>query len=160
MICAHSVAQIVRCAALFSFADHLAAGPATAEAVARVEGLDADATFRLMRACAAYGLMGYDKDRGFSATPLLATPRYVQRKMAGFVERHLFVRCGHGAGRSRPLGSASGIAIMSRCTTCATYHNRMLTYRQIDLGGIARRVDVGQDDLDQHHPTTNRNPTC
>ena len=40
MICAHSVAQIVRCAALFSFADHLAAGPATAEAVARVEGLD------------------------------------------------------------------------------------------------------------------------
>src|SRR3981081_1978973 len=75
MICAHSVAQIVRCAALFSFADHLAAGPATAEAVARVEGLDADATFRLMRACAAYGLMGYDKDRGFSATPLLATLR-------------------------------------------------------------------------------------
>jgi hypothetical protein len=46
---------IVRCAALFSFADHLAAGPATAEAVARVEGLDMDATFRLMRACAAYG---------------------------------------------------------------------------------------------------------
>jgi hypothetical protein len=28
----------------------------------------------------------------------------------------------------RPRG-ASGIAIMSRCTTCATYHNRMLTYR-------------------------------
>src|SRR3979411_878505 len=75
MICAHSVAQIVIGAALFSFADHLAAGPATAEAVARVEGLDADATFRLMRACAAYGLMGYDKDRGFSATPLLATLR-------------------------------------------------------------------------------------
>ena len=75
MICAHSVAQIVRCAALFSFADHLAAGPATAEAVARVEGLDVDATFRLMRACAAYGLMSYDKDRGFSATPLLATLR-------------------------------------------------------------------------------------
>jgi hypothetical protein len=50
LICAHSVAQIVRCAALFSFADHLAAGPATAEAVARVEGLDVGATFRLMRA--------------------------------------------------------------------------------------------------------------
>src|SRR3979411_3536651 len=75
MICAHSVAQIVRCAALFSFADHLAAGPATAEAVARVEGLDVDATFRLMRACAAFGLMNYDKDRGFSATALLATLR-------------------------------------------------------------------------------------
>src|SRR5258708_27718341 len=75
MICAHSMAQIVRCAALFSFADHLAAGPATAEAVARVEGLDVNATFRLMRACAAYGLMSYDKNQGFSATPLLATLR-------------------------------------------------------------------------------------
>src|SRR4030081_1009042 len=75
MICAHSVAQIVRCAALFSFVDHLAAGPATADAVARVEGLNVDATFRLMRARAAYGLMRYDKERGFSATPLLATLR-------------------------------------------------------------------------------------
>src|SRR3981081_3014629 len=75
MICAHSVAQIVRCAALFSFADHLAAGPAIAEAVARVEGLDMDVTLRLMRARAAYGLVRYDQDRGFSATPLLATLR-------------------------------------------------------------------------------------
>src|SRR3981081_3128888 len=75
MICADSVAGIVRCAALFSFADHLAAGPATAEAVAGVEGLDADATFRLMRACAAYGLMSYDKDRGFSAPPPFAPLR-------------------------------------------------------------------------------------
>jgi hypothetical protein len=65
----------VRCAALFSFVDHLAAGPATADAVARVEGLNVDATFRLMRACAGYGLMRYDKERGFSATPLLATLR-------------------------------------------------------------------------------------
>jgi hypothetical protein len=75
MICAHSMAQIARCAALFSFGNHLAAGPATAEAVAHVEGLDMDATFRLTRACAAYGLMIYDKDRGFSATPLLPTLR-------------------------------------------------------------------------------------
>ena len=28
-----------------------------------------------MRACAAYGLMTYDKDRGFSATSILATLR-------------------------------------------------------------------------------------
>src|SRR5258706_9868853 len=75
MICAQSVAKIVRWAALSSCAGHLAAAPATAEAVARVEGLDVNATFRLMRACAAYGLMSYDKDRGFSATPLLATLR-------------------------------------------------------------------------------------
>src|SRR5258708_20165997 len=75
MICAHSVAQIVRCAALFSLADHLAAGPATAEAVARVEGLDVDATFRLMRACAACGLMTHDNDQPSSPPPLLATLR-------------------------------------------------------------------------------------
>src|SRR5882757_11590745 len=27
-------------------------------------------------------------------------------------------------------------------------------HRQIDLGGIGRRVEVWQDDLDQHYPTT------
>src|SRR3981189_3730933 len=70
MICVHTVAVIVRCGALFSFADHLAEGPATAEAVARVEGLDVGPTFGPMRSCASYGLMIYDKDRGFSATPL------------------------------------------------------------------------------------------
>jgi hypothetical protein len=75
IIFGHSVAQMTRCAALFSFADHLAHGPATAEKIAEAEGLDADATFRLMRACAAFGLMVYDKNTGFSATPLLNTLR-------------------------------------------------------------------------------------
>jgi hypothetical protein len=75
IIFGHSVAQMARCAALFSFADHLAHGSATAEKIAEAEGLDADATFRLMRACAAFGLMTYDKNTGFSATPLLNTLR-------------------------------------------------------------------------------------
>ena len=114
MICAHSVAQIVRCAALFSFADHLAAGPATADAVARVEGLNVDATFRLMRACAAYGLMRYDKQRGFSATPLLATPAHD--------DSSLFVRYGHG--RPWPLGlfpSCSGWDASASGWNCRAY---------------------------------------
>lgn len=50
MIAGHAVAQVVRCAAWFSLADHLAEGPAAAETIARAEGLDAAATFRLMRA--------------------------------------------------------------------------------------------------------------
>ena len=75
MILGHAVAQVVHCAALFSLADHLAEGPAAAETIARAEGLDAAATFRLMRACTAFGLMTYDKETGFSGTPLLATLR-------------------------------------------------------------------------------------
>lgn len=75
MILGHVVAQVVHCAALFSLADHLADGPAAAQTIARAEGLDAAATFRLMRACVAFGLMTYNKDTGFSGTPLLATLR-------------------------------------------------------------------------------------
>jgi hypothetical protein len=73
MIIGHNIAQITRCAAIFSFADHLAAGPATAEQIAKAECLNIDATFRLMRACASIGLMTYDKALGFTATPLLKT---------------------------------------------------------------------------------------
>ena len=43
--------EAVRCAALFSFADHLAEGSKTAEQIAHLEKLHPDATFRLMRAC-------------------------------------------------------------------------------------------------------------
>lgn len=75
MMLGHIVAQVVHCAALFSLADHLAGGPATAEMIARAEGLDAGATYRLMRACTAFGLMTYDKGTGFSGTSLLATLR-------------------------------------------------------------------------------------
>ena len=73
LITAFRVSQIVHCAALFSFADHLSGGPSSAEAIARAEGLDVDATFRLMRACTSFGLMTYDDHSGFSATPLLNT---------------------------------------------------------------------------------------
>jgi len=75
MICGHIVAQVVHCAALFSLADYLAKGPAAAETIARAEGLDVTATFRLMRACTAFGLTTYNEKTGFSGTPLLATLR-------------------------------------------------------------------------------------
>lgn len=75
ILLARTVAQVVRCAALFSVADHLANGPATAEQIAEAEKLDAGATFRLMRACTAFGLMSFNRGGYFSETPLLRTLR-------------------------------------------------------------------------------------
>jgi hypothetical protein len=68
-----SIVQMIRCAALYRFADHLAAGPRTPDVVAAAEDLDIDATRRLMRACAAFGLMTSEPEGHFGVTPLLAT---------------------------------------------------------------------------------------
>jgi hypothetical protein len=69
------VSQIVRAAALFRFADHLAAGVDTADAIAEAESTDPDATRRLMRTCASLGLVTSTDGIHFSATSLLATLR-------------------------------------------------------------------------------------
>lgn len=50
------VTQIVRAAATFNVADHLAAGTDTAEAIAAEESIDPAATRRLIRACASWVL--------------------------------------------------------------------------------------------------------
>lgn len=73
MIFAFAQSQIVRSAAIFSLAEHLANGPRTAAEIARAEGIDADAAFRLMRACASLGLLTYVEGLRFCATPLLRT---------------------------------------------------------------------------------------
>ena len=75
MITGYWVTQIVHAAATFSFADHLAKGGATAEEIARVEGTDPSATFRLLRTCASLGMVTYDGKSRFLATPLLDTLR-------------------------------------------------------------------------------------
>jgi len=75
MITGYWVTQIVHAAATFSFADHLAKGAATAEDVARAEGTDPSATFRLLRTCASLGMVTYDGNSRFLATPLLDTLR-------------------------------------------------------------------------------------
>jgi hypothetical protein len=69
------VTQIVRAAALYNFADHLAAGTDTAEAIAVAESTDPDATRRLMRTCASLGLMTSEDGRHFTGTSLLSTLR-------------------------------------------------------------------------------------
>ena len=66
--------QIAGAVATYSIADHLAEGAATADEIAAREGIDPQAAFRLLRACASLGLVTYDGTR-FTATPLLGTLR-------------------------------------------------------------------------------------
>jgi hypothetical protein len=69
MIHGYWISQVVRAAADLRLADHLAAGPLTAQDVAGLESSDPHATYRLMRTCAALGLLARDDDGRFSATP-------------------------------------------------------------------------------------------
>jgi hypothetical protein len=75
MITGYFITQVVHAAAMFSFADHLATGPVTAEDIARAEGTDPSATFRLLRTCASLGMVTYDGKSRFAATSLLHTLR-------------------------------------------------------------------------------------
>lgn len=76
MIFGFNVSQIVRAAALYSLPEHLAKGPATSASIAAAESLNAEATFRFMRACAALNLLTYDgHSEKFAATSLLNTLR-------------------------------------------------------------------------------------
>jgi hypothetical protein len=68
------VTQIVGAVATYSTADHLAKGPATAEQISTIEGIDPIAAYRLLRACASFGLATSDGPK-FNATPLLGTLR-------------------------------------------------------------------------------------
>jgi hypothetical protein len=73
MLTGFFVTQIAGAVATYSIADHLAKGPATAEQVAKIEGIDSIAAFRLLRACASLGLVSCDDSLTFGATPLLGT---------------------------------------------------------------------------------------
>jgi hypothetical protein len=93
MIFGHVTTQVARCAALFSLADHLARGPATAAEIAYAERLDPASTDRLMRACAAFGLLALDASGAYSATELLATLR---RDVPGSLRDMAIVQGGRG----------------------------------------------------------------
>jgi hypothetical protein len=75
MITGYWITQVVHAATVFSFADHLAKGPATAEDIAQTEGTDPSATFRLLRTCTSLGMVTYDGKSRFAATSLLNTLR-------------------------------------------------------------------------------------
>src|SRR4051794_4853203 len=75
MMFGYCVSQIIRTAAEFSLADRLAAGPLTAEEIAERKHSAPATTFRLMRACVAFGLVTTDDAGRFGGTALLGTPR-------------------------------------------------------------------------------------
>ena len=75
MIIGYWVTQVVHAAAVFSLADHLSKGPATADDIAGAEKTDPFATLRLLRTCASLGMVTYDGNSRFAATPLLDTLR-------------------------------------------------------------------------------------
>ncbi|HEY0936761.1 MAG TPA: methyltransferase [Trebonia sp.] len=69
MIHGYWISQVVRAAADLRLVDHLSAGAQTAGDVADREASDPQTTYRLMRACAALGLLSYGGDGRFSVTP-------------------------------------------------------------------------------------------
>lgn len=75
MMFGFAVSQIIRAAIELNLADHLAAGPLTAQAIAEREGSAPATTLRLMRACAVFGLVTKDADDRFQGTALLETLR-------------------------------------------------------------------------------------
>jgi hypothetical protein len=72
MLTGYWVTQIAGAVAKYSIADHLAKGPATAEQISKMAGIDSTAAFRLLRACSSLGLVTFDGVM-FSATALLGT---------------------------------------------------------------------------------------
>ncbi|WP_234045719.1 acetylserotonin O-methyltransferase [Streptomyces adelaidensis] len=75
MITGYWVTQILRTVAELGVPDHLAERPLTAGELAERAGSDPEATFRLLRACAALELVEPDDEARFTGTPLLDTLR-------------------------------------------------------------------------------------
>ncbi|MFD7447185.1 methyltransferase dimerization domain-containing protein [Streptomyces sp. NPDC059909] len=73
MVTGYWVTQIVRAAAVYNLAGHLASGTNTPEEIAKAESTDPDATRRLMRTCASLGLMTSDDGVHYTGTSLLNT---------------------------------------------------------------------------------------
>lgn len=70
MAMGHWRTQILFVAAKLGVADHLAAGPKTAEALAGVTGTHAPSLHRLMRTLASLGILTEDTEHRFALTPM------------------------------------------------------------------------------------------
>jgi SAM-dependent methyltransferase len=73
LVTAYRLSQVVYVVAKHSFAEHLAAGRTTAEAIARAESIHVGATARILRAAASIGIVTTTDGKEFSSTPLLDT---------------------------------------------------------------------------------------
>jgi hypothetical protein len=70
MVLGHWVSRIIYAAAELGLADHLAAGPQTAESLAGVTRTNAAALYRLLRTLANFGVVTEGAERRFALTPL------------------------------------------------------------------------------------------
>jgi hypothetical protein len=75
MVTAYRASQLARVAATLSLPEHLTDGAQAAEEIAKAESTDPDATFRILRMCASFGLVTAQDDGRFAGTGLLATLR-------------------------------------------------------------------------------------
>jgi SAM-dependent methyltransferase len=85
MIHGYWISQVVRAAADLRLADHLAGSPLTADEVAGLESSDPLTTGRLMRTCAALGLLARGDDGRFAVTP---TGALLQSGVPGSLRDH------------------------------------------------------------------------
>jgi hypothetical protein len=60
MLAGFWVTQIAGAVATYSIGDHLAKGPASAEQISKIAGIDSIAAVRLLCACASLGLVAFD----------------------------------------------------------------------------------------------------
>src|SRR6266508_4121167 len=70
MINGYMLSQVVHVAAKLGVADHLADGPKTSQVLSQEIAADPDALYRLLRACAGFGLLSERESRTFALTPL------------------------------------------------------------------------------------------
>jgi hypothetical protein len=70
LIFGHRVTQIIAIAAQLGLADHLAAGPKSADELAALVQVDAPTLYRLLRALASVGVLAEVESGGFALTPL------------------------------------------------------------------------------------------
>jgi hypothetical protein len=138
MIFGASIVQVIRCAALFSLADHAERGRITARNFSVAEGLDPDAAERFLRACTAFGLLSMSDDAGYAGTALLRT----LRSDTPHSLRDLALIQG-GPGHWAPWGRLDD-ALRTGCTqTEATLGQSLWDYYASDAGRAEGRAVAG-----------------
>src|SRR5689334_19945910 len=75
MLQGYFLAQVVHVFATLGIADHLASGPQTSEALARLTACDPGALHRLLRTAVWFGLLEQRRPGGFALLPLGALLR-------------------------------------------------------------------------------------
>ncbi|MGH3278246.1 MAG: methyltransferase [Trebonia sp.] len=89
--------QVLHAVAALHIADHLADGALTAEDVARREGSEPRATFRLMRAAASLGVLSYEGGRRFGLTGM---GQMLRDGVPGSLRALTLVQAGHAQWQS------------------------------------------------------------